>query len=475
MKFKIILWSVFSLLIFLFACGSKKDIGDIPEVDKVLLDASEPKISTLSNSINDEPENADLYFKRALVYRQYLNFEKALKDVNEAIRLDNGNPGYFILKSQILKESGYKKEALKSARKALDLGSQHPNVFILLATLYSDLGLSKKADEFTEKAILLAPYSAEVVFLDALKELRRGDTLNGLSKLRKSLKIDKSFSESYSKIAEVFYRRNDFDSALVYIVQAMNSSGNKAQVYYLNGKILESSGYKKAGIESFEVAAQKDSLFLPAFEELGDYYYASGSLEKARLNYLNVYQNSSSNRKVNLNLGEIYEKIGQEEKALPFYQSALKLDSSDIEFKNKVVALEEKYRVKPKVSEAIKVEKEKDELEPVSENSHKQETPEIEKTPFPKVENVSPKKDTSTQSKSKKIIKVDTTRPVKQTSKPVKDTVAKKVINPVPETRPNSELEQKKDDIEVIEESEEDKEASRKKKKKNKKASKEEQ
>lgn len=465
------------MTILLLACDRNKEVGEIPDVDKVLLDSGEPKLSKLTSSLRDEPDNPDLYYKRALVYNQYRNYEKALRDINEAIRLDDVNSGYYILKSQILFESGSKKEALKSAAKALELGSQDPNVFILLGRLYSDLGNSNKADEFTRKAILMAPYSAEVVYLDALKEFRKGDTLSGLNKLRNSLKIDNNFADSYSKIAEVFYRKNDFDSAMVYIVKAMNLNGEKAKVNYFNGKILESSGYKKAGIESIEAAAQKDSSFLPAFEDLGDHYYATGNLEKARLNYLNIYNHTKTNRKINLGLGEIYEKIGQEEKALPYYRNALNLDSSDINFKNKVAELEEKYKIKPKETEVENLEKVKEDLEPESQNMS---LPDVPKTKFEELAtqprpDVSLKKDTSTQTKSKKVSKVDTTRPGKQVTKPVKDTIEKKVINPVPENNSDSEIENEKADVEISEGSEEDQETSRKKKKKNKKASKEEQ
>lgn len=78
-------------------------------------------IEAITTAIRLEPQNADNYSRRAVVYAYRNQLPTALSDLDMAIRYNNKNPEYHLQKAMVLAEMGRKGEALNELNTAKGL------------------------------------------------------------------------------------------------------------------------------------------------------------------------------------------------------------------------------------------------------------------------------------------------------------------------------------------------------------------
>lgn len=341
---------IFSLAIIFshFSCRQKLDDKDIPEVDQVMLNSAGPKLDKLNEDIEKDPDNPLNFYKRSKIYYELLDFNKALEDINKAIQIDNRQGKFYYLLGRIYQVTDKKTLALKAAERSVELGNKEAGVLTLLAELYQETGSFEQADKYLIQATNVAPHHPEVIYLQANQKLRKGDTTGALSGYKSAIVRDPKFSKSYVGAAEIYEARKKNDSALVFIIQGLRYSNEKAPLYYLNGKVMERLGMKESGYLSYESAASMDSSFYPVYLKLGDYHYEKGDSIKSIAYYSHFVKNDFSKKEVNLRLARLYNRTNQGKKAIPVYEHILASDTSNVEAKEALKGLYAIYGEKTK-------------------------------------------------------------------------------------------------------------------------------
>ena len=337
---------VFFLGMFLFSCEQKQNRGDIPSLDYTLHPDkyNESMLGKLNQAIEDDSDNPDLYYRRGKMYAEYRNYQQAEEDINRALDYDRYNSGYLYYKAFLLKELGLFSEALDYGQQALRQGNTSPDTYVLLAELSTTLGDIQRSEEYTLKALNVAPHNAEVLYFDAQRDFRKGDTLAGIMKLRKAIERKPEYGAAYASMASVYINQRREDSALVYIVKGMKAAVDLEALYYYHGKVLERNGYKEAALTAYESAVASDSTYLPGLATLGMHYYATGMEDKARRCLERYVRRSDRNIQVNTLLADIAEKRGKGEEAIYYYELVVRQDSSNVNARNSLSGLYEKYR-----------------------------------------------------------------------------------------------------------------------------------
>jgi len=423
-------WSFFltvcSFVIFCtqFSCGGKSKEANIPKVDRVMLDATKPKLEKLNEVILNNPENPVNYFLRAKIYCEIGDYAKGLKDINQAILLDDSQAKFYFLLARINYQRKEKIPAIKAAEKAKNLGNKEAGLFILLGKLYMETGDFDKAQAYIARAAEIAPYHAAVFYLESLNMLHTGDTTNALAKLRKAVSKKPGFPEPYSLTALLYLKRNKPDSALFFVGQGFENTGNSAPLFFANGEIMENLGFKVASLASYENAAKADSSYLPVALRLGKYYFNKQDFSKAG-RYLNRYFIADSgNQTVNLLFAEVLAKGGDDEKAISVYERVLRADASNPEAKK---ALELLY-----VAHGKQVPQSKEEA--------------AKKTPLPSTNPVSTKSLKTVVEKPSKVSPKDTIKPGLETkTKKISRDTTKVVPNDTTEVGKPVKIPEKKD------------------------------
>lgn len=84
-------------------------------------------INALDEALKQEPSDAKVYNRKALVYIDMKQLNPALKNVNDAIRYDSNNPDYYLVKAGILTDLSRLGEAQNTLNRYLDLAPNSAN------------------------------------------------------------------------------------------------------------------------------------------------------------------------------------------------------------------------------------------------------------------------------------------------------------------------------------------------------------
>jgi tetratricopeptide (TPR) repeat protein len=308
---------LFSILfIFFGACNNETAVSPYDEV------LSQPLFASLTDSIKHEPNNDELYFRRAVLLNKNNFPEPALADFQKAwslhkyekyafaianIWLDKKPDSAVIFLNESLKdlpESYLLRISLARSYNALNKTDDALNVCDQLAKmqplqpeallLQSEL-LDKKGDSIgsvtpMEKAHYLAPANLEIAFKLAYKYAEnKNSKAVGLCDSLISKDSSHVHADPYYVKGIYYSNINDKTKALQWFDETIRYSYNYLNAYIEKGKILVDQ--KKIG-EAFKVFKLTNTIspaFPDAYYWMGVCQEAQGQKEDARLSYEKAY------------------------------------------------------------------------------------------------------------------------------------------------------------------------------------------
>src|SRR5690606_27656042 len=85
---------------------------------------SEPPVAELTQKIESNPDDAELYFKRGMLLRRFDKDSLALNELNKAVSLDSGRAEYFSAIGDLMFEHKDLNGSVKWIKKALELNQE---------------------------------------------------------------------------------------------------------------------------------------------------------------------------------------------------------------------------------------------------------------------------------------------------------------------------------------------------------------
>ena len=148
----------------------------------------ETPVVKLTRKIEVYPGDAELYVERAREYLSEEQYETALADAKEALRLDSDNRVAFALRHRLLLRLGRDEEALAEYDRLIDEGCRRPEVFGYRASVHLQNNRYDAAAADLKKAIALNPDDAGKDYVAWLKEdLSEEDLAHGAKQVRRML------------------------------------------------------------------------------------------------------------------------------------------------------------------------------------------------------------------------------------------------------------------------------------------------
>ena len=148
---------------------------------------------TLTREIENSPNNANLYHKRAIYYCSRLNYLKALEDAKKAISIDSANASYFVSLSDIYFATDKVRDSKIALEKAISIDPKNSLALIKLGEFYFLIQKYQEAFDFIDKALKVDEHIAKAYFLKGMifKELK--DTSKAISSFITAVEQDQSY------------------------------------------------------------------------------------------------------------------------------------------------------------------------------------------------------------------------------------------------------------------------------------------
>ncbi len=308
-------------LLILSACQSgDRGAGQIKEPD-----SNTARLEALNMQIAEDAENPDLYNLRAKIFLGDQQFDKALKDINNAISLDNKKADFYITLSDIYLLMGQPQNSRDALMKAIVINPQEQEALLKLAKLYLIVKDYKNSFTTVKHLLSIDNGNASAYYTRAIGLLEQGDTLRAVDDLLQAVDKNQEFYDAYVQLGELYSIKKDPMAAL-YLKNALNLRPQSREALYMLGLFYQESGQYEKAISTYQEVTKVDTAFREAPYNIGYIHlvylkdfsgaitYFTESLKKDP-GYYQAY----------FNRGYAYELSGDYKKAFDDYKKSLKI------------------------------------------------------------------------------------------------------------------------------------------------------
>jgi len=269
---KIFLKCALSLLIpILLGCGQKHSQEAITGLPVLNQDQYRAQLEVLDQAIEDDPELASNYFRKAELLFQ-IEDSTARDAIEEALSVDPHRADFYFLKARIDLQRNDREGAYLSCQEAELMGFQNSGFYALFSSLEESRGKNKRALYYINLA--LAMNDQDYRFLNRKASiLKRSDTLTAQKLLYESLEMNPDNVDALLMLSGVYFDQGQSDSAFSYLNQSLKIDPQNNNLQLLLVDYLEEAGDRDSSESILRVLVTKDI----------DKYFINNKLSKSKL------------------------------------------------------------------------------------------------------------------------------------------------------------------------------------------------
>ena len=307
------------LLLFLLSCENNKD-----NFEPVAY--SNPVVLPFTQALKENPEDADLYFRRAEALNQINADSLSIVDLKKAIELDAKNPQYYQALGMLYLNNNQADQAVVALEQNLELSPGEVRVRLLLSKAYLESSQIKKAQEQVDKVLAADPDYPEALCWNGQIKATEKDTVAAIQYIKKALEINPAFYSASYQLADLYAAQKNENAVAQYHKTFNMDTLNVAPLFdigefYKNKKEWEQA--KKAYVQS----VLKDPDYSFAYIEIGKILMLQDSLNKALRQFNLAVITKPGFAEAFYNKGLCFEKLNQKDSAEAAFKQALVYNS----------------------------------------------------------------------------------------------------------------------------------------------------
>jgi tetratricopeptide (TPR) repeat protein len=275
-------------------------------------------IQELSDAIEKNPTDAELYYQRGTRYFDEKYLDRALADLEDAIKYAPEYPLYHFQKARILYAMNRTKDAEGAYSEAIRLKPDYEDAKMKLAELYYVVKEHPKSIELLNDIIANNKKNTNAYFLRGMNQKETGDSIRAIASFQKvleinandydaliqlgilltarrhsaaydyltsAIKIQPRSVEAYFARAYYFQEKGKLQEALLDYKKVIELDENNADAYYNVGMINFDAGKYKEALHAFNICIRMNQEMLDAYYMRGLTHEKLGNKQDAVLNY----------------------------------------------------------------------------------------------------------------------------------------------------------------------------------------------
>jgi len=192
----------------------------------------------------------------------------------------------------------------------------------LLGNAYMAKGMFEDGMREFTKATKIDPKIVEAYLKKGYFYFSRGKNAEGETELASAVQAAPDVLNSRLLLASYHFRVGKADKALSVLKSGLSGKKNDAFLYNSMAAVYFSQNKQDEGLKSVQKAKEADPAFPASYQNLANYFAATGKYEKAIEEYTALLRNAPQNLQAMLGLAGLYEIIGNDSGALTYYQKA---------------------------------------------------------------------------------------------------------------------------------------------------------
>ncbi len=360
--FPILLW-IMTLFLWatpLRAAGDKEKDVDICQNG----DQAEERIAACSRVIDDRSQSVEdrgnSFASRGLDYKDKKDYDRAIADLNEAIRLQPEDADFYAYRAKVYEIKGDPDRAIADYDGAARFEPERPSIYIGRAGSYQAKGDSECAIADYGEAIRIDPLNAESHYERARYEQTTGDYDQAIRDLTSAIEIDandpeyrnsrgmahrmkgkndeaitdfsdairldKTYWAAYLNRAEVHEANGNYEQAVADIGEAIKVDEKSADLFYRRGNVHRASGDNERAIADYGEAIRLDSKAAGTYYARAISYFDTGKLNEAIADLGEAIRLAPDDESPHMLLGMAYGANGDDEHAIGEYGEAIRIN-----------------------------------------------------------------------------------------------------------------------------------------------------
>ncbi len=289
----------------------------------------EDAVVLVTDEIRKEPNNPNLYIKRALLYRDRKLFDLALNDAEKALSVDSTVSYFHQVKGEVYFASGALRPARLSLEKALVFDESNADLLLKLGEVEFLLRRYEDALTHINEALRVNDKAAQGYFLKGFIYKELGDTVLSKSSFQTATEVNPDHYEAYVELATLYAYQKD-SLALQYYDNAIDLKPKSAEALYGKGLFQQNRGKFDDALAIYRSLLKADpDNFLGFFNTGYIYLIEFAEFDSARMYFDSVLMVQPNMLDAMYNKGLTYEMEGEFSTAKEYYQDVLQIDAQN--------------------------------------------------------------------------------------------------------------------------------------------------
>jgi tetratricopeptide (TPR) repeat protein len=242
---------------------------------------NDPLIKSITEKINNDRSNPDLYFERAQEFFRMQKVLPAFKDIERAIELDPKNKTYLFFKADLLLSDGYATGAKDALVKILALDPYDKTAVTKLAKVYLYIKDYQNSLMQVKKLIDMDKSNFEPYFIAGLNYKEMKDTVKAIEQFKTVLQFKPDMYDAYMQLGLLTSAQKS-QLATQYFDNAIRIDSTIPESYYAKAKYFQDINKFSQAKETYRKLISVSPQHANAFFNLGYIYIVEDSISKAK-------------------------------------------------------------------------------------------------------------------------------------------------------------------------------------------------
>ncbi|MDR2717539.1 MAG: tetratricopeptide repeat protein [Treponema sp.] len=285
------------------------------------------KVAKYGVSEKTTPQTAGTFIDRGIMFASRGEFEMAIADFTEALKLDPNMGAAYKLRGAALYAS-----VSRIIYVADDFGS--------IITYVPEGQISMNQTHAYEQVIADYTQAIRLNPNDAIAYANRGNAYSdksdydrAIADYTQAIRLNPNYTIAYANRATAYIGKSDLDRAITDYNQAIRLDPNNVIAYYNRGKTYDTKKDYDRAIADYTQAIRLDPNHVDSYIMRGNTYYRKGDLDRAITDYTQAIRLNPNYAEAYANRGNVYANKGDWNRAIADYEAALRLDPNNADCK----------------------------------------------------------------------------------------------------------------------------------------------
>ncbi len=313
-------WNLLVLVILFIACHKP---GEKVEVSELTGDTD---IDFATEAISKNTSNPDLYFKRAELFYDRTNYDRAIEDLKSAMVIDSLNPNYYHLLADVYLDYYQSKRALYTMEQVVKMYPERIPSLLKLCEFQYILKQYDKSISTINRIIKYDRENADAYLMLGLNFKEQEQFTQAINSFQTAVEMDPELTDAWLILGEM-YANNGSKLAEQYYDNAINIDPTNIQALHTKAFYLQNNNRIEEAMDLYNRIKSIDRSYADAYLNSGILLLEQDSLQRAWEEFDIITQVQPNSYLAFYYRGIANEMMGKKEAAITDYQNAINLNS----------------------------------------------------------------------------------------------------------------------------------------------------